>query len=296
MAMNLRNPIQLLRGTGKAIESASSNDGTMFYDTEKGIFRVKRADGGFYDSVRAWEDVISVPTIYVDSVNGSDDNAGFSQSSPIKSIDKAVYFLMLMNSSVVPTIYLEPGTYTTSVSAFPKCNIQGSDKNSCIINIDKLEGRDSFFSISDCTLNFHSAGTGNACVTAYGGYYMIRNCVINTSETAKNLIYAGDSSYVFISNLDVYFDGYSYTHILISNYSSATVVKNVVIHGTVTVESTVRCGMNASFDIQSFTTDGSVTGSRYSVAASGIINVSGAGENAIPGTTAGTVSDGGLYK
>lgn len=41
MAMNLLNPIQLLRGTSAAIAAAQGKEGTLYYDTDRNILVTK---------------------------------------------------------------------------------------------------------------------------------------------------------------------------------------------------------------------------------------------------------------
>ena len=293
MAMNLHNPIQLLRGTTKAIDAANSAVGTQFYDTGRGILRVKRSDEGFDDMSRAWGSVSNRPDIYVDANNGSDDNAGFDESSPVQTIDKALYLSTLVNSCRVPSIHLAPGTYDTDLVFFAPCIIQGSDKNTCIINIPFVETFNIYVFINNCTVNVQSINDASNAISVYGGCFKLQDCIIGASQNGTAFAYAGDNGYFYISDCDINFDNRVYNQLLSTNYSSAALIRNLTIHGSVTVDTAVcSCNGNSFFGISNFTTDGTVTGRRYYIYNNSSISVAGAGEHAIPGTIDGTVDSG----
>ena len=60
MAMNLLNPIQLLRGSSGAIAATSGEEGTLYYDSSRGTLCIRRKDGGLYDLVRSWTAKVTI--------------------------------------------------------------------------------------------------------------------------------------------------------------------------------------------------------------------------------------------
>ena len=293
MAMNLRNPIQLLRGTSAAIAAAQGKEGTLYYDSSRGTLCIRRKDGGLYDLVRSWTASDAGPTIYVDSVNGSDDNTGFIESSPIRSLEKAFTLSTLLASVAKVNIILYPGDYTVAIPRWPTCDIKSKySDNKANVSINSLVSYAAYPKLYD--LNIHLLGH----VDTLACYVRVENCnvYIDYNESKDGVLRAARNAAIELVNTVI--DGTSknvYT-MAAADFSSAIIFEDVTMKNINATFAVVSVARSSVILLTSAIIDGgNVVGKRYMVYKGGTIETGNRGVNAIPGTIAGTVSDEDAY-
>lgn len=299
MAMNLLNPVQLLRGTSAAIAAAQGKEGTLYYDKSRGVLITKNT-AAFDTHVRVFDDTSVSQSIYVDAVNGSDDNSGFSDTEPVKTIDKAFWLCLVRTGVQKPTIRLAAGTYSTDIVDFPDCTIVGSGIDATIIDVPYVKKQSGILHVSDCEIRSNGVDSDNSSITVYGVNFWTDNVRLNILSNCAKGIYVGDSSYGYMHNSIVNANNLTIGSSLIdTNFCSCLHISTLKLDGNITVNSAViSSGGNCYVKIVTgtkITATGTVTGSRYLAYSGGIIDSGGSGANAIPGTEAGSVESGGAY-
>lgn len=298
MASNLLNPIQLLRGTSAAIAAAQGKEGTLYYDTDRAIL-VTRSDTGSNTCVRTFDDPYGQPTIFVDAVNGDDDNYGFGSDKPVKTLSKAFWLSVVRRSFLLPRIYLNTGTYYID------------DASTFLQSSMHIEGAQDGVVIQcpDVTFDFCDISMNNISIIVDGTIRLTRawcnfaDCIItSTSVGSYNCVLIADhmSSFGFIGTT---IDG--------SNIERESAISSVIgssIHFGQTGGNIIR-NVNATKAVCACTNaaiinlgaavgnGGNVIGKRYSVDQGGVILSHSLGENALPGSEAGAVNTatGGAY-
>ena len=299
MAMNLLNPIQLLRGTSASIAAAQGKEGTLYYDKSRGVLITKNT-AAFDTHVRVFDDTSVSQSRDVDAVNGSDDNSGFSDTEPVKTIDKAFWLCLVRTGVQKPTIRLAAGTYSTDIVDFPDCIIVGSGIDATIIDVPYVKKQSGVLHISDCEIRSNGVDSSNSSITVYGANFWTDNVRLNILSNCTTSIYFGDSSYGYIHNSIVNANNRTIDGSLIAtNFGSCVNISTLELDGNITVDrAVVASGGNCYIEIgegTKITTTGTVTGPRYLAYNGGIIASNGSGTNAIPGTKAGSVASGGAY-
>lgn len=294
MALRIPNNIRQVRGTSAQAQNVSADAGSLFYDIERELFLYSAATGN--ETIVRAGNVGGSRTIYVDANNGSDDNSGITNSSPLKTFDKAVYISnTVFSRSGVPTIRLASGVYNTDLGSIPdNIKVIGNSKEDTVLNCGPLATSRRFFDFS--SLHIHivcSSAIGRAFAT-YGSEGYFRSCKLSFDVTdTDTLMYIADGSYLYVSAVDIDGGNASVVSAIALSYFS-----NFGITGTgassianVTCSASVCDGVSgAQFVLNSnFVDGGNVTGKRYRLIRGATVQSVGKGVNAIPGTIAGTV-------
>lgn len=299
MAMNLSNPIQLLRGTTAAIAAAQGKEGTLYYDKSRGVLMTKNT-AAFDTHVRVFDNTSVSQSIYVNAVNGSDDNSGFSDTEPVKTIDKAFWLCLVRTGVQKPTIRLAAGTYSTDIVDFPDCIIVGSGIDATIIDVPYVKKQSGVLHVSDCEIRSNGVDPSNASITVFGVNFWTDNVRLNILSNCTTGIYFGDSSYGYMHNSIIRANNLTIGDNLISvHFGSCLLISTLELDGNITVNKAVVFSSGNSYvhitTGTKITATGTVTGSRYAIYDGAIIYSGGSGPNAIPGTKAGSVDSGGAY-
>lgn len=299
MAMNLLNPIQILRGTTASIAAAQGKEGTLYYDKSRGVLVTKNT-AAFDTHVRVFDNTSVSQSIYVDAVNGSDGNSGFSDTEPVKTIDKAFWLCLVRTGVQKPTIRLAAGTYSTGIVDFPDCTIVGSGIDATIIAVPYVKKQSGILHISDCEIRSNEVDPDNCSITVYGVNFWTSNARLNILSNCDKGIYIGDSSYCYMYNSIIKANNRTIVYSLIDvNFCSNLHTHALKLDGNITVNGNVVASGGNCYVVMDngtkITATGTVTGSRYLVYCGGVINSNGSGPNAIPGTKAGYVESGGAY-
>ena len=297
MAMNLRNPIQLLRGTGRDIASQTGKEGALYFDTETGTLLVHNGSE-LNILTRVFNDPILSPTIYVDAENGDDSNYGFSESAPVKTFDRALVLTNVVNSVFISNIKLAAGTYITEVKEVPNCIIMGDSMDTTFINMPYFKNESKYVSVNNVTITASSVDNNTIAFSSYEGTLHFINTRLRASGDVNAILYGGDNSYVYISHVELDMTNVNGRSLIYSNFSSAINLYDLHIRGNVTVDYTVFALGNSYIFIDPngpIVNHGTVTGSRYRAAYGSVIATDGQGATAIPGTSDGTVAGNGYY-
>ena len=298
MAMKLLNPIQLLRGTSAAIAAAQGKEGTLYYNTDRGILAARHATG-LNTCVRTFDDSYSQPAIFVDAINGDDNNSGFDADKPVKTLSKAFWLCVARRSFMFPAIYLNTGTYyieeiakNLHSSVFIKgaqdgvviqcpditldfCDISMSDV-SLVVN-GSFRGTRAWCNFSNCTITSTSVGSYDCVLIAD---HMSSFGLTNTTVDGSNIERASAVQSVIGSFLHF-------------GQTGGNIIRNVNA-----TKSVCLCTNAAIINIGAAVKDGgNVTGRRYAVDQGGIILSHAFGANALPGSEAGAANTetGGAY-
>ena len=298
MASNLLNPIQLLRGTSAAIAAAQGKEGTLYYDIDRDVL-VMRSSSRSNTCVRALSDPYGHPPIWVDAVNGDDNNSGFTEEKPIKTLAKAFELCVVRTSFEVPVIKLKTGTYqlaNTDNTLQSSVIIQGIEDNAIV-------------EFPEVTIEFCNISFENIYIIIDGTFRAVKalcdftNCTItSTSVGTYNCVLLADHMSSF---------GFTGTTIDGSNIERESAISSVIgssIHFGQTGGNIIR-NVNATKAVCACTNaaiinlgaavgnGGNVIGKRYSVDQGGIILSHALGANALPGSEAGSANSetGGTY-
>lgn len=299
MAMNLLNPIQLLRGTSASIAAAQGKEGTLYYDKSRGVLITKNT-AAFDTHVRVFDDTSVSQSIYVDAANGSDDNSGFSDTEPVKTIDKAFWLCLVRTGVQKPTIRLAAGTYSTDIVDFPDCIIVGSGIDATIIDVPYIKKQSGVLHVSDCEIRSNRVDSINSSITVYGANFWTDNVRLHILSNCTRGIYFGDSSYGYMNNSIISANNLTIGDNLIAvHFGSCLLISTLELDGNINVNRAVVFSSGNSYvhitTGTKITATGTVTGSRYTIYDGAIIYSGGSGPNAIPGTKAGSVDSGGAY-
>ena len=288
MASNLLNPIQLLRGTSAAIAAAQGKEGTLYYDTDRDVL-VTRGASSTNIVVRSYEENAKSPTIYVDAVNGNDNNSGFTEDSPLKTFEHAMFLTTVRYGIRRPNIKLYPGDYyydnATGVSFDRSIDIQaiGDTKPNLYMNATSVYVAYPSFS----GINIHLLGR----LSIHNSYVRVSksNIYVDYTESVGGVLYCSRNSVLETDTIII--DGTNKnTYMLMrADFNSAIILSNATIQNVNAQGSVVWSERGSIIYTSTDITDGgNVTGKRYTIGAGGTISVGGRGENAIPGTIAGT--------
>lgn len=300
MAMNLRNPIQLLRGLPSQIRDSNAAEGTLYYDRAHGALVTKSASGFKYSPVLA-DTMGTGMLIYVDANAGNDDNDGLSKESAVRTLDKAFWIASLVLNSYFPTIQLAAGTYSTNSRTWPDCFVFGEDKDTTIINCKALQILSHHIELGHVTLNISDSVAGCNLV-GYQSNVVIKNSKIISNEDAAFFIYVGDSGYMFMENVELDISNRTFsTGILCAALSSAIqLTGNITFIGPATAQSgTIVVYTNSIVDIRDdyavISNQGTITGYRYWANVGSIISSHNKGAYVFPGTIDGILQAGAAY-
>ena len=277
MAMNLRNPIQLLRGTSASIAAEQGKEGTLYYDKNRGVLITKNT-AGFDTHVRVFDATSVSQSIYVDAVNGSDDNSGFSDTEPVKTIDKAFWLCLVRTGVQKPTIRLAAGTYSTDLVDFPDCIIVGSGIDATIIDVPYVKKQSGVLHVSDCEIRSNRVDSSNNSITVYGVNFWTDNVRLNILSNCTSGIYFGDCSYGYMHNSIISANNITIGDNLISvPFGSCLLISTLELDGNITVNGAVVFSSgNGYVHITTgtkITATGTVTGSRYTIYDGAIIYI-----------------------
>lgn len=297
MAMNLRNPIQLLRGLPSQIRDSNAAEGTLYYDRTHGTLVTKSVSGFKYSPVLA--DTIGIGTnIYVDANAGNDDNDGLSKESAVRTLDKALFLATLLINYERPVINVGEGTYEFSSNTIPSCYLIGTGKDKTVINgtMRYVENRE--LDIVGCTLNFSGSPIASAMPILNSRVY-IEGVKIIANADGEYVSYGADSSFVYIKDSDFDVTNRTFSGIIASSLSSAVqFCGNINFIGNCTVRAgSVIAYANSIVDVEpsaTFTGVG-ITGPRYFADRGSIIYSGGKGAYVLPGTSDGVLTTGAVY-
>jgi hypothetical protein len=175
---------------------------------------------------------------------------------------------------------------------------------------------------SNCVLSFSGAHSNGFVANGVLGTYQIQGFQLKATNSGYEAFYIVSNSVVNIQNLD-FNTGWSF-HLDVETGATITVVGNYKISGggtahiscsaaffkaqntfTITLTGTPafsaefvgtdRCGW-CLIEYGAVTFSGSATGKRYLANTNGIIDTEGGGSTFIPGNSAGSVSNGGVYE
>lgn len=297
MAMNLRNPIQLLRGLPSQIRDSNAAEGTLYYDRAHGALVTKSASGFKYSPVLA-DTIGTGMTIYVDANAGNDDNDGLSKGSAVRTLDKALFLATLLINYERPVINVGEGTYKFSSNTIPSCYLIGTGKDKTVINgtMHYVENRE--LDIVDCTLNFSGSPISSTMPILNSRVY-IEDVKIIANADGEYFLYGADSSFVYIKNSDFDVTNRTFLGIVASSLGSAVQFgENINFIGNCTVSiGSVIAYANSIVDVeQSATFTGvGITGPRYFADRGSIIYSGGNGAYIFPGTSDGILQTGATY-
>ena len=298
MAMNLLNPIQLLRGTNAAINAAQGKEGTLYYNNMYRTLDMKGSDA-LYHGVRTFDTPSDSPAIFVDAENGDDSNSGIDVESPVKTIDKAFWLCNLRNSIVRPSIMVRPGSYESSITKLPDCYINGDSKDTVTIQFDSIVapyGKALYFSKAHIQINgLHD----DVSIIGYNSYVYFDDCYIKINADSNGVLCSYDSSYMFISNCMIDTQNLTVASVFKTICCSALVINgtNNIVGNTNVTAGTAAVYSNSIISIYGNAVgySGTITGRKYTVNSGGVIETSGIGANAFPGTIDGVLTNGGAY-
>lgn len=294
MALRIPSNIRQVHGTSAQVQNISTAAGSLFYDTGRELFLFSTQNGTKYLATAG--DIRIRTTIYVDSVNGSDDNTGFSEDSYLKTLDKAISLLnTVYNNQRDYTIKLAAGEYTCSVNVLPRfTDIDGAGIDKTTLIMPGLHQTNRTTVLRNMTINI-SDYSGSFCLAFYTCHVTFNNVRINiTGEANSSVIYVGDLSYMSTDNLSINCNNKSYKDLIFVNFQS---VLNININTALTISdiectrATITVGSGAIAFIEGNVT-GTVTGHRYYLYRGGSIQSAGKGANAIPGTIDGYTDNG----
>ena len=300
MAMNLRNPIQLLRGLPSQIRDSNAAEGTLYYDRTHGALVTKSASGFKYSPVLA-DTIGTGMLIYVDANAGNDDNDGLSNESAVRTLDKAFWIASLVLNSYFPTIQLAAGTYSMNSRTWPDCFVFGEDKDTTIINCKALQIISHHIELGGVTLNI--SDSVSACnLVGYQSNVVITNSKIISNEDTSFFIYIGDSGYMFMENVELDISNRTFsTGILCAALSSAIqLAGNITFIGPATalvgnITLFTNSIINIRDDYAVISNQGTITGPRYLANLGSILFAHNKGAYVFPGTSDGILQTGAAY-
>lgn len=293
MALRIPSNIRQVRGTSAQVQKISAAAGSLFYDTDRELFLFSTQTGTKHFTTAG--DINIRTTIYVDSVNGSDNNTGFSEEAPLKTLDKAIFLLnTVYNMQRDYTIKLAAGEYTCSVNVLPRfTDIDGAGIDSTTLTMPGLNQTNRTTVLRNLTVNI-SDYNSYFCLAFYTCHVSLENVRINITGTAtQSIIYVGDNSYMSIVDVTMNCNSKSYQDVIFVNYLSVCSIninKTLTINNAVCTRATITSGSGAIAFIEGNVT-GTVTGRRYYCYRGGSIQSVGKGASAIPGTIAGYTDD-----
>lgn len=298
MAMNLRNPIQLLRGTSAAIAAAQGKEGTLYYDTARNLLATSNGASLNYQ-VCVYNSVTNTPNIYVDSTNGDDNNSGFSSESPVKTLDKAIWLCKTLNSLVVPNIYMAKGEYTIGAYELPSCTLSGTGENSdsIIVYCSQFYTRN-YIQVSNITVDIEVSDESKSAFYVVNGFLYMDNCKSNILANCSSVFDARANSYVFVSNTEINTNNIKCGTVIFADFVSAININypSSFTGGASSTTAFAYAANSSTMDFDaSLTFSGSYTGKRYLAVTGAIIFSHNSGANYLPGDAAGTTSYGGAY-
>lgn len=259
-------------------------------------------------------------TLYVNTGTGADTNTGLSPSVPFKTIQGAVnaaYHNYDFNGNAL-SISIANGTYNVTNApnapavslsglplACPLVNLVGNVASPGSVTLAAAGGialRLALGATATLAGMTITASGSNQGVTSYSGYGItlgngallnISNCVIGSCGSAQMDAETGSS---LIMTGPMTFTGTTIYAVMSQLGSLAHNIGNSVTVTGLTVTGAFVLAADAGTQIWSGNTFvGTATGPKFLTALNGIINVSGAGANYFPGSTAGVIQTGGQY-
>lgn len=293
-----------------ALVLASTDVGKVLYQVDTGEYQILASVGPAVWSVitgteaaSGGKEVLTADRTYYVRTDGSDSNTG--------QVDTAGgAFLTLQKALNVVMYEINASTYNVTIQLADGTCV-GRSKLRAWEGTGTLTIQGNAVTPSNVVLR---SSTGTLFAAVYGGNCIIKDCKLTTDTVGGHCLQASYGSYISFSNVD-FGDCTSYhmmgntggTIAAIGNYSisgGATAhfassmgglvqaySKTITITGTPAFSFFAVASYNAPLYIPSNTYVGSATGSRYSATYLGLIH-SGV---TLPGSTAGSVSNGGLY-
>lgn len=272
-----------------------------------------------YDGTR-WQ-IINPPlplqsnlTIYVNPTIGSNSYDG-SQATvsgtkgPLQHIQFAVNkaFAYSATNGFAITIQCADGTYNESVVSptvpGPAVVINGNSGAPSNVVVNGQAG--SAISVSGPNtmyvqnLKASSSAANVAIFGANSGATMITSNTVSGACTAWCFLANGGGSvtvgsHTFTANTPYPFAAYRNGNLNLNGAAVFTISGGITVSAFALTVSGGQIEVPASF-VPTFVNPGSVSGAKYSARLNGVINVQGAGPNYFPGSTAGSVTQGGQY-
>jgi hypothetical protein len=276
-----------------------SADGAAWHEA----IRVERATGRVRFPSGGVREMLAVPRTYHVGPAGSDANSGLSEGEAFATLQKAVDAALALDAAGnAVTIRLADGTYAGAAMSRPMFDggtltIQGNDAAPQNIVLDggagpalRADAAGAKMSVRGVTLTGQIGLWGR-----YGAIVFLRGKVAFGPVTARH-VGADNGAYVeIIATVEI--AGGGQEHLYASQNGHILMTSS-----TVTLTGTPA--FSDAFAVAQYTGlvsaygnsySGSATGQRYRASGNGVIFVNGAGEAALPGNVAGTVTSGGQY-
>lgn len=303
--------------TVSATAPSTPSNGQGWFDTNTGITYTwvddgagagQWVEGGPVAPKAAGREVLLAARTYYVATTGSDANDGLSVGTSFLTIQKAVdticSFLDLQNYDV--TIQVANGTYTEStickkyVGSAGTIAIKGNEATPASVliattNASCFSGTTFSGAYMLSGMKFTSTGAGAAIRASMGAVISYKLC--DFGSTAWGHIYALAGGVVVAAG-DYSISGSSFGHWFTENNGVIQCIgRTVTLTGTPgwsqSFLSTDR-GLGL-FEVYGNTFSGGATGKRYKVENNSVVFTNGAGANYLPGNSAGTTANGGLY-
>lgn len=290
MAMNLLNPIQLLRGTSAAIAAAQGKEGTLYYDTDRGTLQVRGYDK-LYAVPRLQEDILQSFVIHVNASAGSDSNSGYTQDKPLRTLNRALEIVQGICGIRRPIIRMYAGEYTwddACAGIDTSIAFEGAESGVTLV-IDGLGIYGAHVSFANMNIDMSKPIACQGALVIYDGV-----TVKLTASAYQNVpIQSYWSSAVAINNTTIDGNDKTIDSLFIADGSSNIIFTGNNIVKNITCNMAVVTIINNShiYTLYAIQNGGNVIGRRYRLQNGAVMNTSGIGPNAIPGTQDGTVDN-----
>ena len=254
--------------------------------------------------------VLTANRNYYVSTTGSDSNNGTSVGTPFLTLQKAINVAQTLDlNGYNVTINVADGTYTSGVTISQpfvgggNVSLVGNTTtpSNCVIsaaanNVILCQNFATIY-VSGFKLQTSGGNPNNLILASNGGQvYINSNMNFGATSSAQHLFAVGVSSGIFIS-ASYTVSGNANSHFIAINGGYLGIQNSI----TITISGTPAFGVGFAFtnygllNIPNITFSGSATGSRYASTYNGFISTNGAGTTYLPGNSAGSTSNGGLY-
>lgn len=311
----INHPVQMLRGNRDSVIDLINNtttlrEGTPVYEKETG--NVMLFDGrDIIDIPRSFYSPIHIIYIYADANKGSDNNSGISPDKAVKTIQAAFQRMTLYNTECsLFVITLSKGEYLLKdddelclYNAYIKFEGMGSDE--CFIRTNCIQVRTCTLTFDNVTLDVETQKTDEVTSNIFHIYKSKlsfvnkANLMCRVTNASRLLLISELSSVVFQSSKLSLYGKYNDMYGPISTFNvievlhnSTAYISNMSIDNAerASVATIVRFIHCANGGMVSVRTNINFTGYEFSHKASvitgGGLDLTGLGENAIPGNRA----------
>lgn len=246
--------------------------------------------------------------LYVNGTTGNDNNNGLSPGTAVATIQQAINLaFQLPPSQFVVNINIADGTYARAATlaySGPSIAVIGNSITPSNVTINNTTGTNAHCLVvqGPNTMSVTGVKVQNSG-TASGGFVAVSGGSMATTNTASGTISSGavfeafeaqvnvNGPHTFSGNVSNAFIGSAGGIIQLATGVSHTISTPITVS---TFALAISLGLiTCSSPVPTFT--GTVTGTRYSAALNGVINISGGGANVFPGTVAGSTATGGQY-